>query len=701
MAKISSVTQLGLLLGFLLGWPATISAVHSPTSQGGMMPEKSSSSGHNGWLSLLTQGIASLTSNDPKSVQHFERSLVEMAHTQKNQKFVPDEQMQGALDLLDGLLASMKDSIKAGHNTSQEELNTLQANLSSCEAPDSQTFQEAWNRYSFRNSEEEGVDFEEVKSCRKKQWRKFWTWRRCENMYQSWLIRSDEFCAQWLQNQTSLTAEIFQSQCAAKADGVCNETDIQDLINMYEDAKARYNISKDACKNYTDFMKQFEDGVSTNPGDGIAQSFTGAELNSTFETLPYLTNESCPSLWSKLVNQTSTCNSAQEQFELNVCNRTKKEEQSWSNYASCYDPVKTLIDSQESLEFDNTLSRQQEYRAVLRIDCLVQALKQNDTSAALAVCINKTYTLEQDFPFLKMTWPTEQRSFPLRKKCFSQMAFPGTDEFIKAVYQPRQPEQCDLDNYGWSECDNIEESGDAHPWAFYTNGEVPLNLRTLPGYGYPMIKNSSGQVNPTYISGLPQMSSSNDRNCRTDIISRNCPDGNARWWASSTPRFGWPLSSEVKCKCLVPGKSPAIECTKYERQEILGAYSPNGTTNHSCDKRYVCNNSFAFHLNSEYAKGCPSGSDSSCHDKYGDGNGTCQMCEESLGSNGKYKGCQTKTVTGKECLNWQQIGGSALGARLENSAYCRNPDSGGQRETGRIWCYVGLPNTFEYCEPMR
>ncbi len=81
-----------------------------------------------------------------------------------------------------------------------------------------------------------------------------------------------------------------------------------------------------------------------------------------------------------------------------------------------------------------------------------------------------------------------------------------------------------------------------------------------------------------------------------------------------------------------------------------------------------------------------------------------ETCDETLtGKNdGGYRGCQTKTVSGKTCQKWNiqtphghtvEVGKKGIG----DHNYCRNP--GGGDDT--IWCYTtDSDKRWEYCDPV-
>jgi len=82
-----------------------------------------------------------------------------------------------------------------------------------------------------------------------------------------------------------------------------------------------------------------------------------------------------------------------------------------------------------------------------------------------------------------------------------------------------------------------------------------------------------------------------------------------------------------------------------------------------------------------------------------------QTCDETLtGSGADYRGCQTKTRSGRTCQNWDSQTphhhswrNEAKGSAGNN--YCRNPD--GDTTTLTIWCYTTDPNKrWEYCDPL-
>jgi integrin beta 3 len=80
-----------------------------------------------------------------------------------------------------------------------------------------------------------------------------------------------------------------------------------------------------------------------------------------------------------------------------------------------------------------------------------------------------------------------------------------------------------------------------------------------------------------------------------------------------------------------------------------------------------------------------------------------RVCDETMSGekDAGYRGCQTKTVTGKTCQRWTSqtphthkkvLGEKGVGGHN----YCRNPDG-----EDTIWCYTTDPDKrWDYCEPL-
>merc|ERR1719421_2175725 len=83
-----------------------------------------------------------------------------------------------------------------------------------------------------------------------------------------------------------------------------------------------------------------------------------------------------------------------------------------------------------------------------------------------------------------------------------------------------------------------------------------------------------------------------------------------------------------------------------------------------------------------------------------------ESCNEDFGGHSglSYRGCQTKTVSGKTCQKWtvqtphrhSRKPANYPNAGLGDHNYCRNPD----REPA-IWCYTTDPQKrWEFCNPL-
>lgn len=91
------------------------------------------------------------------------------------------------------------------------------------------------------------------------------------------------------------------------------------------------------------------------------------------------------------------------------------------------------------------------------------------------------------------------------------------------------------------------------------------------------------------------------------------------------------------------------------------------------------------------------------------GQGACSQGNEALlGVNGKdYRGCQTRTRSGRTCQRWDTQSPHGHTYRPENrhnegldSNYCRNPDG---ESAATIWCFTttaGFFTRWEYCDPL-
>lgn len=76
-------------------------------------------------------------------------------------------------------------------------------------------------------------------------------------------------------------------------------------------------------------------------------------------------------------------------------------------------------------------------------------------------------------------------------------------------------------------------------------------------------------------------------------------------------------------------------------------------------------------------------------------NGCDEMMHGTKGS--EYKGCQTRTRSGRTCMNWSLQSPHKHGYRHDNDNYCRNPSA----STTGIWCYTTDPQKrWENCDAL-
>eukprot|EP00930_Biecheleria_cincta_P064994 TRINITY_DN5068_c0_g5_i1.p1 TRINITY_DN5068_c0_g5~~TRINITY_DN5068_c0_g5_i1.p1 ORF type:complete len:435 (-),score=42.54 TRINITY_DN5068_c0_g5_i1:84-1388(-) len=151
--------------------------------------------------------------------------------------------------------------------------------------------------------------------------------------------------------------------------------------------------------------------------------------------LPAGTPVDCTAEHSATVVKRGECDTIQQNFENPYCTYASDLQTSWDNYTTCYNTNMAALSTAEAAEHTNLPNRWQQYRAILRIECLLDVLvgSEADMTAALGACIAARYDAPS-YPWLNVSFPTDSSSFPALQTCPTQLWEPGAAIFNSYFY---------------------------------------------------------------------------------------------------------------------------------------------------------------------------------------------------------------------------------------------------------------------------
>eukprot|EP00930_Biecheleria_cincta_P064992 TRINITY_DN5068_c0_g3_i1.p1 TRINITY_DN5068_c0_g3~~TRINITY_DN5068_c0_g3_i1.p1 ORF type:complete len:438 (-),score=48.19 TRINITY_DN5068_c0_g3_i1:105-1418(-) len=165
------------------------------------------------------------------------------------------------------------------------------------------------------------------------------------------------------------------------------------------------------------------------------QKVTACENAMTGCPTPPGTPVDCTAQHNALIAKRGECDTIQQSFENLYCTYAANVETPWDNYTTCYNTNSVTLTTAETAEHTNLPNRQQQYRAILRIECLLDVLVGNsaDMTAALEACINARYDVSS-IGWLNISYPTNSPTFPALQTCTTQMWEPGSAVFNTYFY---------------------------------------------------------------------------------------------------------------------------------------------------------------------------------------------------------------------------------------------------------------------------
>lgn len=142
---------------------------------------------------------------------------------------------------------------------------------------------------------------------------------------------------------------------------------------------------------------------------------------------PFPNEDLCGNKICQCYDKKIDCEKHQEAFEKPACEGHKT--YTCSHFSDCYAEKKDIYDSVVTLAQENEVANKAEWRAVLRIECLLNALRVSDDEleAAIDACKAKTYA----------TTPVELKyygSAPAERSCTEVYYAPGSAVFSSSWY---------------------------------------------------------------------------------------------------------------------------------------------------------------------------------------------------------------------------------------------------------------------------
>eukprot|EP00439_Symbiodinium_sp_Y106_P062758 s68_g9.t1 len=297
------------------------------------------SGGAGPWLSLLTSSWA--LAGEPQSEQtqgldDLAQNLVKLA----KDGAPPDESMKQAINSIRNIVNDMKKQVNETNAAAQYEINRKAEFVAACAVPETPALKLPSTQ-------------EDVVTCRSEEDPLYKAWQLCESE-KARCSNTTACCASLVQpNKYCLNPGVAPSplQYEAQCDGTssCKETDIKEKIAFFKGKLDALDAAEKACED------------------------SRAGCQDSYDCVPKEDS------WK--VKQTS-CNEMQTKFEQGHCDHAEALEAAWDKYLTCYDTKKTALTSEELKQEATVPGRHQEWRALLRIDCLLGALEVDATRSA-------------------------------------------------------------------------------------------------------------------------------------------------------------------------------------------------------------------------------------------------------------------------------------------------------------------------------
>ncbi|CAJ1381771.1 unnamed protein product [Effrenium voratum] len=348
------------------------------------------------WLSLLTNSWALSGESQPDQTKGLDSLAHDIVQLAKTGAAAPDATMTSAIDSIRSIVTDMKAAVNDSHSAAQAAIDQKANLVTACKAPaatDMTNFQLAMP-----------VNAEAVLTCRESEKPLYDSYTLCESE-KARCSNTNECCAALVQpNKYCLNPGIapspLQYESTCEGASMCKEADMTSKLAFFKGKLQELDAAEAACETSR---------------AGCQESYDCATKEAAWKT------------------QKLACHDKQTEFEQSYCNLATSVEAQWDSYLRCYDVNKTGLVSEEQKQAAALPGRQQEWRALLRIDCLLSALASSDVNAELETCIKANYTAD-DWKHLSLSYPSKLDTFVARQSCSEELLAPGTTYFKEHMY---------------------------------------------------------------------------------------------------------------------------------------------------------------------------------------------------------------------------------------------------------------------------
>jgi len=392
-----------------LGFSSLHAVKVSLKAQAEMVRALSSSGTPSPWLSLLAQSWTLAGSPSAKQENTLKNMAEDIVKLAKNSELKSDPAMVTAVNSIRTLLEDMIASVNSTHIDAQTGLDDKADAVIACTAPTAPT-QPHLQTPRLQPTQTN------VTVCRDEQQVIINTYQACLALQSR--CRGNALCCEpviqpenghgWC-NETPKPSFSFGavSLCySAPSASQCSITQLSTELAYWQGLLNQYDQKVSDCETVMA-------GCPTPPGTAV----------------------DCTAEHTATITKAAQCDTVQHNFENPYCSYAQGLETLWDNYTTCYNTNIATLNTAETAEHTNQPNRQQQYRAIKRIECLLDVLVGNsaDMTSALEACIAARYDVNT-MGWLNISYPTAGPTFPAPQTCPTQMWEPGSTTFDSYFY---------------------------------------------------------------------------------------------------------------------------------------------------------------------------------------------------------------------------------------------------------------------------